>query len=50
MDARKPLLQMIFWEKQHHRRMTIGQFIEAFEELAAQENPFIYPIVYITPK
>jgi len=42
--------RMIFWEKQHHRRMTVGQFIEAFEELAAQENPFIYPIVYITPK
>ena len=42
--------RMVFWAKQHHDRMTIGQFIEAFEEIAAKENAFAYPIEYITPK
>jgi hypothetical protein len=41
--------RMIFWEKRHHKRMSIGQFIESFEGLAARESPFIYPIVYIKP-
>jgi hypothetical protein len=41
---------MIFWAKKHHDRMTIGEFLEAFEELARREKPFSYPIEYIKPR
>jgi hypothetical protein len=41
---------MIFWAKKHNDRMTIGEFLEAFEELARREKPFSYPIEYIKPR
>jgi len=42
--------RMVFWAKKHHDRMTIGEFLEAFEELARREKPFSYPIEYIKPR
>jgi hypothetical protein len=30
--------------------MSIGDFIAAFEELAAKDDPFHYPVVHIKPK
>jgi hypothetical protein len=30
--------------------MSVGDFLEAFEALAAEDAPFAYPIRYITPK
>ncbi len=42
---------LIWWPRSHYRRMTPGDFLNAFEELAAVEDPFsLYPIVYIKPK
>jgi hypothetical protein len=41
---------LVCWIQRHQSRMTVGDFIRAFEELAAQEDPFgIYPIVHIKP-
>lgn len=42
--------RMVFWAKKHHDRMTIGEFLQAFEELAGREKPFAYPIEYIKPR
>lgn len=41
---------MVFWKKKHHERMTRGEFVDSFEELAQRESPFEYPIQYIKPK
>ena len=42
---------LIWWPRSHYRRMTPGDFLHAFEDLAAMEDPFSpYPIVYIKPK
>jgi len=30
--------------------MSVGDFLEAFEALAAEDDPFAYPIRYINPK
>lgn len=49
MKSSRPF-RMIFWAKTHHDRMTVGEFLDAFEELAKKENPFSYPIQYIKPK
>lgn len=40
----------ITWQKADEDRMTVGDFLRAFESLAQQENPFSpYPIVRIKP-
>ena len=41
---------MICWPRAHYARMVPGDFVEALEELAGQDDPFIYPIVHIKPK
>ena len=42
---------MVCWPRSHYERMTPGEFVEAFEELARQEGPFAnYPIVHIKPR
>ena len=41
---------IVFWRKEHHQHMTTGELIEAFDEIAAKENAFSYPIEYIKPK
>ena len=42
---------MVTWPRDHHRRMSIGDLLRKFEELAAREQPFDadYPIVRIKP-
>lgn len=42
--------RMVFWKHKHHERMSDGDFVRAFEEIAAKPNAFAYPIEYITPK
>ena len=43
--------RMIYWSKNDDRRCTAGQILDAFDELAAQEDdPFRYPIYYLKPK
>lgn len=43
---------LICWPRSHYARMSAGDFLEAFEELARQEeDPFrLYPIIHIKPK
>jgi hypothetical protein len=42
--------RMVFWKQAHHARMSDGDFVRAFEELAAKPNAFAYSIEYIKPK
>ncbi len=42
-------LRLITWSQQHHRRMSEGGFIRAFEDLAREDDAFIYPVVHIKP-
>jgi hypothetical protein len=47
----QPFRGLICWVQEHQRRMTVGDLIKAFEELAAKDDPFQpYPIVHIRPK
>lgn len=50
LNEDKPFRGVICWKQQHQRRMSIGDFIAAFEELAAKDDPFHYPVVHIKPK
>ncbi|HEX9725442.1 MAG TPA: hypothetical protein VGC53_14280 [Vicinamibacteria bacterium] len=42
---------LITWPQEHYDRMSIGDLLRKFEELAAQETPFHpdYPIVRFKP-
>ena len=50
LEQGKTFRGMICWPRAHYARMTPGDFVEAFEDLARQEDPFVYPIVHIKPK
>ena len=50
LEQGKPFRGMICWPQSHYARMTAGDFLEAFEELAHQDDPIAYPIVHITPR
>ena len=41
--------RVIFWKQLHNQRMSVGGFIEKLESMAREEEPFPYPIRYITP-
>lgn len=42
--------RMVFWKFAHHARMSDGDFVDAFEDIAATPDAFTYPIQYIKPK
>jgi len=46
----RPFLGLVWWPRKHYETMSPGDFVAAFEELAAQHDPFAYPIVHIKPK
>lgn len=47
----RPFPGIIFWRQEARpEQATIGQVVEAIEELAEQENAFAYPIVYLRPR
>ncbi len=49
-DEERRFTGLIWWPKEHHRRMRVGDFLEAFEELATQDDPFRpYPIIHVKP-
>ena len=50
VEAGKPFRGFITWQQRHHERMSVGEFLEAFEALAAEDDPFAYRIRYISPK
>lgn len=42
---------LVWWPREHYRRMKPGDFLDAFEGLAALDDPFgRYPIVHLKPK
>jgi hypothetical protein len=42
--------RMISWPQQAYRAWTIGQVVQAFEDLAALDDPFRYPVVRLKPR
>ncbi|HET7293836.1 MAG TPA: DUF5615 family PIN-like protein [Vicinamibacteria bacterium] len=44
----KSLAGLVWWPRSHYRRMSPGDFREAFEVLSRQDDPFAsYPIVHV---
>jgi hypothetical protein len=42
---------LIWWPRRHYAVISPGDFVAAFEELAALDEPFsAYPIIHIKPK
>jgi hypothetical protein len=42
---------LVWWPRSHYAAMSPGDFVDAFEELAAQDDdPFAYPIVHLKLK
>jgi hypothetical protein len=41
--------RMIYWEKQLQDRVSIGALLETFEQLADEEDAFLYPIRFLNP-
>jgi hypothetical protein len=42
---------LVWWHRRHYGAMTPGDFVSAFEERAALDDPFAgYPILHIKPK
>ena len=50
VEGGRPFPGLITWRQKHHERLTVGDILEAFESLAAEDDPFAYPIRYLTPK
>lgn len=51
MRAWRSFPGLIFWRQQlRQERATIGEVADAIEELARQDDPFAYPIVYLHPR
>ena len=50
VEAGRAFPGLITWRQKHHERMSVGGFLEAFEALAAEEDPFAYPIRYLSPQ
>jgi hypothetical protein len=47
----RPFPGLVWWHRRHYATMTPGDFVEAFEDLARQDDPFgAYPIVVLKPK
>jgi hypothetical protein len=40
---------MVWWERKKYARMTEGDIVRFFEALAAQDDAFAYPIVFLKP-
>lgn len=40
---------VVTWPSRHYARMSIGEIVEKIEALAAEDDPFAYPIRYIRP-
>ena len=40
---------MVYWEKKHHDQASIGTFLDKFEKLAEEDDPFCYSIRFLNP-
>jgi hypothetical protein len=41
---------LVIWAQEHQRVMTEGDFRREFDELAAKEDAFAYPVQHIKPR
>jgi hypothetical protein len=41
---------MLCWPKRHRDRMTIGQAVEALEQIAEEDDPFVYGYRFLQPR
>jgi len=41
--------RIVFWSQEDYRRWTIGQLLQGFEDLAAEDDPFSYPFRRLKP-
>lgn len=50
-EQRSRFVGLVWWPRRHYATMSPGDFVAAFQELAARDDPFSpYPIVHIKPK
>lgn len=42
--------RMVFWPQEDYRRWSIGELLQAFEDLSREDDPFAYPIRRLKPK
>jgi hypothetical protein len=40
---------LVYWHEQDYAAMTAGDILHAFARLAAKQDPFAYPIQFVTP-
>jgi hypothetical protein len=45
-----PFPGMVCWPQRHRSRMTIGEAVEALEQLAQEDDPFAYGYRFIQPQ
>jgi hypothetical protein len=41
--------RMIYWEKKRHDQVSIGTFLDKFEKLAEEDDPFCYSVRFLNP-
>jgi|SRR6185295_784846 len=44
-----PFLGMLCWPQRHRDRMSIGEALEVLEQMALEEDPFVYGYRFIQP-
>jgi hypothetical protein len=50
-EAKRSFPGLIVWRQAIYGQMSYAQLVDAFEELAGQDDPFgLYPIIRIWPK
>ncbi len=50
-ETKRSFPGLIVWRQAVYDQMSYGEFVEAFEEIARQDDPFaLYPIIRIWPK
>lgn len=47
----RPFPGLVWWPRRHYAILGPGDFVAAFEDLAAHDDPFAgYPIIHLKPK
>ena len=49
-ERSEPFAGMVCWPQRHRSRMTIGEAIEALEQMAQEDDPFAYGYRFIQPQ
>jgi hypothetical protein len=50
LDEGRTFPGLLWWPPKQYGRMSVSDIVEIFEELARQDEPFAYPIIYIKPR